>query len=137
MLSAVHGQPLSNDLLRIVSATHHDPFEVLGKHPLAIPTTTANTVVRVFLPGARNASVVLDDGQLQALTRIEGTDFFEWHGLSIQLKNHYKIHWLDRNNQSRTEYDPYCFAPQLGELDMHLFNEGQHWNIYEDRKSVV
>lgn len=131
MLSAVHGQPLSNDLLRIVSATHHDPFEVLGKHPLAIPTTNANTIVRVFLPGARNASVVLDDGQLQALTRIEGTDFFEWYGLSIQLKSHYKIHWTDRHNNSHTEYDPYCFAPQLGELDMHLFNEGQHWNIYE------
>ena len=42
MLSPKPGQRLSDDLLRIISATHHDPFEVLGKHPLANPTAAAD-----------------------------------------------------------------------------------------------
>ncbi|HWV16426.1 MAG TPA: 1,4-alpha-glucan branching protein GlgB [Cellvibrio sp.] len=130
MLSAKQGKPLSNDLLRIVSATHHDPFEVLGKHPLKEASASANTLIRVFLPGARSASTVVNHNTLP-MQRIEGTDFFEWYGLDTEVVDLYQINWIDRHNNSHTQYDPYAFAPQLGELDIHLFNEGQHWNIYE------
>lgn len=129
MLSPKPGQRLSDDLLRIISATHHDPFEVLGKHPLAHPTAAADTVIRAFLPGARTAALVLN-GQQILLERIEGSDFFEWYGLAKTVKEHYQIEWFDRHNNRHLEYDPYSFAPQLGDLDIHLFNEGQHWNIY-------
>jgi 1,4-alpha-glucan branching enzyme len=131
MLNPKQEQRLTNDLLRIITATHHDPFEVLGKHPLGpAANSSEDTLIRVFLPGARTASLLIDK-KPQALERIEGTDFFEWRGLARQVKEHYQIEWYDRHNQLRLEYDPYTFAPQLGELDMHLFAEGQHWNIYK------
>lgn len=131
MLTAKQDKPLSHEMLRIITATHHDPFEVLGRHPLgAGATALADTLVRVYLPGARSAAVLVNELQ-HALTRIEGTDFFEWHCLAKNLPMHYQVQWFDRHNQMHTEFDPYSFAPQLGEIDMHLFAEGQHWNIYQ------
>ena len=131
MLNQKQEQRLTNDLLRIITATHHDPFEVLGQHPLgAAATASADTVIRVYLPGAPAATLLMK-GQTYPLERIEGTDFFEWRGLERHISGHYQVQWTDRYNQQHLEYDPYSFAPQLGELDMHLFAEGQHWNIYK------
>lgn len=111
MLTAKQDKPLSHEMLRIITATHHDPFEVLGRHPLgAAASALADTLVRVYLPGARTAAVLADEQQ-QALTRIEGTDFFEWHGLAKTLPVHYQVQWFDRHNQMHTEFDPYSFAP--------------------------
>jgi 1,4-alpha-glucan branching enzyme len=131
MLNAALDKSLTHEMLRIITATHHDPFEVLGRHPLgAASTNDADTLVRVYLPGARSASLVINE-QLHPLVRIEGTDFFEWVGAGESLPAHYQVQWIDRHNLMHTEFDPYCFAPQLGDMDMHLFAEGQHWNVYQ------
>ncbi len=122
---------LSHEMLRIVTATHHDPFEVLGRHPLGDKSTIdADTCVRVYIPGARSVAVQTTNSQFVSMARIEGTDFFVWQGLGQDLPERYQLHWLDRHNQPHTEVDPYCFAPLLGDIDMHLFAEGQHWNIH-------
>lgn len=122
---------LSDDLLRIINATHHDPFSVLGMHPLGNKAdAAADTLVRLYLPGARAATLVCQKQEF-ALTRVEGTDFFEWRGIEKYLKSRYQVRWFDRYNREHCEYDPYSFAPILGDLDVHLFNEGQHWNIYQ------
>ncbi len=131
MLNAKSDQRLPNELMRIISACHHDPFEVLGKHPLgAAATAASDTLIRLYIPGARTASLLIKD-QPYALERIEGTDFFEWRGLGKLVPGYYQVEWYDRHNIKHLEYDPYSFAPQLGDLDIHLFAEGQHWNIYE------
>jgi 1,4-alpha-glucan branching enzyme len=120
---------LSQAMLRIVTATHHDPFEVLGRHPV-IKNEKADSSVRLYIPGARSLSLEVDN-QFVPLERIEGTDFFIWNGFTTQLKPHYQVQWVDRHNNKHTAFDPYCFAPVLGDMDMHLFAEGQHWNIYQ------
>jgi len=130
MLSAKPAQGLPHELQRIITATHHDPFEVLGKHPLSMPTATADTVIRAFLPRAMSANLVVDGARF-AMQRIEGTDFLVWQGQAKDVISHYQIEWTDHYNQIHVDYDPYSFAPQLGELDLHLFGEGQHWNIYQ------
>jgi 1,4-alpha-glucan branching enzyme len=130
-MNASVDKPLSDDLLRIINATHHDPFSILGMHPLGIHSDeTADTLIRLYLPGARSATLTGQQQEL-ALVRIEGTDFFEWHGMAKHITSRYQIHWFDRFNQEHFQYDPYSFAPILGDLDVHLFNEGQHWNIYQ------
>ncbi|MBK8186231.1 MAG: 1,4-alpha-glucan branching protein GlgB [Cellvibrio sp.] len=122
---------LSDELIRIIEATHHDPFSVLGRHLLGSKSdAAADTLIRVYLPGARTAALV-HQGQEFSLKRIEGSDFFEWKGIGKYIKDHYQIHWFDRHNQEHLDFDPYIFAPFLGDLDVHLFNEGQHWNIYQ------
>lgn len=131
MLNQKQDKPLSHEMLRIVTATHHDPFDVLGRHPLLnTPSTNVDTVVRVYLPGARSASLLVNQ-QTFLLQRVEGTDFFEWYGMGEKLPTRYQVQWHDRHNLMHTEYDPYCFAPLLGDIDIHLFGEGQHWNIYQ------
>jgi 1,4-alpha-glucan branching enzyme len=86
MLNTLQDKPLSHEMLRIITATHHDPFEVLGPHPLeAESNSDADTVVRIYLPGARSAELLANQ-KLHSLSRIEGTDFFEWLGLGESLR---------------------------------------------------
>ena len=30
-----------------------------------------------------------------------------------------------------TSPDPYCFLPTLGEMDIYLFNQGEHQRVYD------
>ncbi|MBT5229774.1 MAG: 1,4-alpha-glucan branching enzyme, partial [Methylococcales bacterium] len=100
----------------------HDPFAILGYH-----SNSKQRTIRAFLPQAETVSI---SGPNITLTRIEGTDIFEWTGKqTISLP--YQLSWTDKNNQQHTEYDPYCFPPQLSDFDMHLFNEGNHRHAYK------
>ena len=74
---------LSDDLTKIIEARHHDPFAVLGAHLHGNSTT-----VRVFLPDTQKAWL---DNQLE-LSRINGTDLFEWTGPSSLLELPYQVH---------------------------------------------
>ena len=140
MVNLQQGHPISDAIsdamLRIINARHHDPFEVLGKHGAIHPArhetddpATPDTCVRCFLPGARTASLVVQ-GKPVTMSRVEGTDFFEWYGAAANIDVHYQVEWRDRYDQLHREYDPYSFAPQVSDFDLHLFGEGQNWSIY-------
>ena len=116
------GQPaLPADLVAIIESRHHDPFAILGLH-----ADTDTTLVRVFIPGARHVSI--DDAGI-ALQRVPGSDVFEWRGNS-SLPERYRLIWEDRDGHSHSAHDPYCFAPQLSDFDLHLFSEGKHWHAH-------
>lgn len=113
---------LPPDLRLIVEARHHDPFAVLGRHLIG---TDAHVVV--YLPGARSAQLP-DNGA--SMTRMLGSDFFTWEGTASSLPPRYQVAWIDSAGHAQTAYDPYCFPPQLGDFDLHLFGEGRHWHAY-------
>ena len=115
-----------NENLRLIQqAKHHDPFNWLGWHPLP----DGNWVLRVFLPAAEAVRVA---GTSTELTRIPNSDCFEYTSSSA-LPSHHLLQWQDK--QSSQWYDvisPYTFAPQIGDLDLHLLGEGRHhhtWTI--------
>jgi len=112
---------LSEDLIKIIEARHHDPFEILGAHQDGNKTT-----VTVFLPDTQKAWL---DNDL-VLNRIEGTDVFQWTGPSSKLADHYLINRIAANGDPVSQYDAYSFLPQLSEFDLHLFSEGKHWHAY-------
>ena len=112
---------LSNDLIKIIEARHHDPFSVLGHH-----SENAQSTVTVFLPETKKAS--LNDDLL--LSRIEGTDLFQWSGPNEALTTPYVIHRTNSDDVSSQHYDSYAFLPQLADFDLHLFSEGKHWHAY-------
>ena len=114
-------QLLSEDIIKIIEARHHDPFSVLGAHQ-----NGDETIVTVFLPDTHKAW--LDNDLL--LKRIEGTDVFQWSGSSSNLNKPYVVHRLAGNGSPVSRHDPYCFLPQLSEFDLHLFSEGKHWHAY-------
>lgn len=129
----MQSSPLSASLpaafQRIASATHHDPFEVLGKHDLPSTQGENSCVVRVFLPSSSDVKLQIGTTSL-AMNRVPNSDFFEFIGAKTLFTERYKVQWIDRHGNQRTEYDPYSFAPILGDLDLHLFGEGQNLNIY-------
>jgi 1,4-alpha-glucan branching enzyme len=120
--SMVLGTKLSDDLIKIIEARHHDPFSVLGAHPDGDSMT-----VRVFLP---NTDQALINDELE-LSRIENSDLFEWTGRRAQLSLPYRIHRITSDNDKIVTTDPYCFPPQISDFDLHLFLEGKHWHAYQ------
>jgi 1,4-alpha-glucan branching enzyme len=116
--------PLSADRVRAIEQGREgDPFAVLGPHPLG-----SGTVVRTFLPGAAGVAVVVDDGKVLAQAEPVGTaGLFE--ALVVAIPERYRL---------RVDYplgpvlldDPYRFGPLVGELDMWLFAEGNHLDLY-------
>jgi 1,4-alpha-glucan branching enzyme len=113
---------LPDPLVRIVEARHHDPFEVLGRH-----VENDLCVVRVFLPRAEWVRIAEADTEL---SRIEGTDLFEWEGSAQEIPDRYRLEWQDKSGNRHERHDPYCFPPQLGDFDLYLFGEGRHWHAY-------
>src|ERR1017187_4845479 len=43
----------------------------------------------------------------------------------------YKLRVTSRDDSERITRDPYSYGAIMGEVDQHLFTEGQHWEIYE------
>ena len=112
--------PLADALRRIAEACHHDPFSVLGRH-----VEGDELVVRAFLPNA--VEVRIAEGG-RSMTRLPGSDHFEWRGNGSDLPVHYSLIWRDGQGRERFARDPYTFLPQLGDLDLHLFAEGRHFH---------
>jgi len=118
-----HSSPaLDADFVKIMTATHHDPFAVLGRH-----VTPQQSRITVFMPFAESVSLV---DAAMPLTRIPGSDFFE---VSVKqaLPLHYRLAWVDKAGVSHEGYDPYDFPEQLPAFDLHLFSEGKHWHVYQ------
>jgi len=112
---------LTEDLIKIIEARHHDPFEILGAHK-----TGSHTTVTVFLPDTEKALI----NDKLVMQRIEGTDIFQWNGESKEVAEHYIINRTNSSGISVHHYDPYNFLPQISEFDLHLFSEGKHWHAY-------
>ncbi len=102
-----------------------DPHGTLGMH--LIPDF--GIVIRVFAPTATQVTAVWATGQAP-MSRISDEGLF-----LLVFPNHFQ-HFayqlvFDYNGSIFETEDPYCFTPQIGQLDMHLFNEGTHENVYE------
>jgi 1,4-alpha-glucan branching enzyme len=118
--SAVARDP---DLLRIVEARHHDPFTVLGRHG-----DGEHTVVRAFIPDA--TEVFIAEGG-RAMQRVPESSFFEWWGDGGFVPEHYSLIWRDAAHYEHVAHDPYTYAPQVSDFDLHLFGEGRHRHAYQ------
>ena len=115
---------------RIVWNQHHDPFEVLGSHPIEQDGKTV-WVVRAYLPSASAAWVVCPEERMEyPMQSVHHPHFFECTIDTPELAN-YQLR-LQEGTHERVIYDPYAFrSPYLTDFDLHLFSEGNHHRIYE------
>ena len=104
---------LAPELRQLLSATHNDPFSLLGRHPEG-----TGIRVRALLPRAESASIAEGD---HVMHRVEGTDLFEWRGPADQVPERYRLIWRDSEHREHIGHDPYCYPPQLSDFDLHLF----------------
>ncbi|MGN0919719.1 MAG: 1,4-alpha-glucan branching protein GlgB [Alphaproteobacteria bacterium] len=105
-----------------------DPFSVLGMHEMK---DGKGVFIRTLQPQAVSVEVLDKKGNslgkmapvangLFQLDFPKEKEFFEYL---------FKI-TLPDNSTYQTE-DPYRFLPVLGDMDLYLFGEGQHWEIYQ------
>ena len=115
---------------RIVSNQHHDPFEVLGSHAVERNGIT-EWIVRAYLPDADAAWVIRPEERTEyPMESVRHPHFFECQLQADELVN-YQLR-VKEGDRERVFYDPYAFrSPLLSEFDIHLFGEGNHHRIYE------
>ena len=112
----------------ILGAHHGDPFGVLGMHEAG-----EELVVRVFRPGARALAVreARAGGRAFAAMLVHPDGFFEARIDGLTERFAYVLDFTAHDGREWTEHDPYSFGAILGQLDLHLFGEGQHWRLWE------
>jgi 1,4-alpha-glucan branching enzyme len=79
---------------------------------------------------AARAEIVLEDGETSEMSRVAGGLFavflpYAEHPVRYRVR----LHFADGNVWERD--DPYRFTPTLGDVDLHLFNEGTHRRLWE------
>ena len=113
--------PGTDALLR---GEHGRPFDLLGCHPGPGP---GHAVVRVLLPGARSAAVLLGEETLP-MEQVDPVGFFAAIVPEQSLRGYrLRVQWP---NASQDIDDPYRLEPRLGELDRYLLAEGTHYDSY-------
>jgi len=73
--------------------------------------------------------LVPDEGSPQPMTRIHDEGLFVFRSQKRADPFAYRL-TVTRERVSWTTRDPYCYLPQLGEMDLHLFSEGRHLNLH-------
>jgi len=123
----------TDDILKIINATHCDPFSILGIHklPSSKPSAYNDFAIRCFIPNAASIKVIDLQGSSYDMSKIHDSGFFE-----VIVKNKhdffkYKYEVMDTTKNHFTIIDPYCFLPIIPDVDIYLFNEGTHQKVYE------
>jgi 1,4-alpha-glucan branching enzyme len=110
-------QPNQGEIERLVRGEHGNPHGFLGHH---------DGVVRVWRPDASGVEVRTGDGRVVPLRPVHPGGLFEGPVKdpgSYRLDVHY-------GEQVFPVEDPYRFWPTIGDLDIHLFNEGRHHQLW-------
>jgi 1,4-alpha-glucan branching enzyme len=113
---------------RLRAAAHATPHDVLGAHPARVGGHDG-VVVRAWHPDAIGVDVVWPDGAVDALAGEEGLFGAFVAGRRPPLRYRLRFRFADGNTWERD--DPYRFLPTLGDVDLHLFNEGTHRRLGE------
>ena len=119
----------ASDLERLTRNEHHEPHRLLGAHPGTLDGRTG-VIVRAYHPDAVRAECVLATGARLELASV-GRGLFAAFvpGALLPLRYRLAFHFSDGASWERG--DPYRFLPQLGELDLHLFGEGNHRRLWD------
>ncbi len=117
-----------DDFYAIIEARHGDPFRVLG-----VREYQGGWFARVFRPDAVSAELVELGGMERrfSLARLNPEGFFESHLKEVDGPLIYEIEFTGHDGSTWRQRDPYSFGPVLGEMDVYLFNEGTHYEIYQ------
>ena len=115
-----------NEINTLSHGDHGSPYGVLGLHPLDDKTSA----VRAFRPTANTLSFVSESTGPVKMERLNDEGFFE---LTVQTpKGPPDYHLLETTHAGEqiTYKDPYSFPLTLTDMDVYLFAEGNHWEIY-------
>ncbi|MCP9818123.1 1,4-alpha-glucan branching protein GlgB [Synechococcus sp. Cruz-9H2] len=108
---------------RLQDCRHDHPFAVLGPHPHG-----DGWVVRAWMPEASQVDLVLDGRALPMATPNHPWIFEVELGEDPGRRYEYRV---QRGGIEHQQHDPWAFREEwMGELDRHLFAEGNHHHIW-------
>lgn len=121
------GKEVEIILDNIIDSDCHDPFQVLGCHPIS--KTPPESIIRTFQPHAESMQLIVD-GEAIDMYKMREEGLFE---ISVPRSTpfDYSLEATFFNNTTHRFKDPYRYLPQLGADDLHLFNNGTHYKIYD------
>ena len=117
---------------QLVRGMHSQPHDVLGAHPATVGGE-AGVGIRTIMPNAEAVEALLDDGRVVPLTR-EYQGLVNIFGIFIPgatMPLRYRLRFHFRDGASWEREDPYRFLPTIGDVDLHLFNEGTHRRLWD------
>jgi 1,4-alpha-glucan branching enzyme len=119
--------PDRSDFDRLLAGEHHDPHSVLGAHEYG-----DHTVIRAYRPHAVEVAAIVGPDRYP-LRHLEGGLFavaLPFVNL-IDYRLEVSYQGADGTLDVHRVADGYRFLPTLGEMDLHLFNEGRHERLWE------
>ncbi|HET9828445.1 MAG TPA: 1,4-alpha-glucan branching protein GlgB [Nocardioidaceae bacterium] len=116
--------PLDRSILDlVVNGRHGNPHGVLGAHPHDGAVT-----VRTFRPLAESVVVVSSDGRYLLEHEHEGI----WAGVvDVPEVPDYRLEVTYAGGAPMLVDDAYRYLPTLGDIDLHLINEGRHERLWD------
>ncbi len=123
MTTASTVKPVSTDELELLAHGHHGhPHSVLGPHP-----HDGDVTVRVLRPLASRVAIRHGGAETELVHEHEGI----WVGtLGVAEVPDYRV-VVAYDGAPHSYDDPYRFLPTLGEVDLHLINEGRHEQLWK------
>ena len=127
-VSSTRSEVSGDDLRAIVEGWSHDPFAVLGAHPLE-----DGWAVRTLRPDAVSVEVVDEDGSRYETSQLHGGGIYEARLPKQPGDYRVEVTYGDGAGGTHTQTvdDPYRWMPTLGEMDVYLLGEGRHERLWE------
>jgi 1,4-alpha-glucan branching enzyme len=117
----------TDELKTFLGGAHSDPFRILGPHRMG-----DDLVVRVFRPDAREVKIVPpDNGSEISAERIHQDGFFQASLPGAKRDCDYRVRVIRWDDSEQVTQDPYRHGTFMGEVDLHLFAEGNHLELYK------
>ena len=109
---------------RLAECRHDHPFSVLGPQQLA-----SGWVIRVWMPEAESVTLLIGDREV-AMTSPHHPWIFE-ASVVEDPGSTYRVR-VHRGGITHEQHDPWAFRGDwMGEMDRHLFAEGNHHHIWQ------
>jgi 1,4-alpha-glucan branching enzyme len=117
-----------NEIAALLHASHADPFRVLGPHAAG-----EDLVIRVFRPEAKEIQVVAanDHGQTFPAERLHIEGLYQATVPNESRDFSYLLKVIAFDGSEQLLRDPYSYGPIMGEIDLHLFAEGNNQKLYD------
>ncbi|MDQ3414838.1 MAG: 1,4-alpha-glucan branching protein GlgB, partial [Verrucomicrobiota bacterium] len=117
-----------NEIAALLRASHADPFGVLGPH-----RSGEDLVIRVFRPEAKEIQVVAanDPAQIFPAERLHIEGLYQATVPDKGRDFAYLVKVIAFDGSEQLLRDPYSYGPIMGEVDLHLFAEGNHKRLYD------
>src|ERR1043165_3510403 len=103
-----------DELNSFLSATHSDPFRILGPHRAG-----DDLIIRVFRPDAKKVEIVMNGSPPVAAEKVHRDGFFCATVPNGTRQLDYRIRITGWDGSQDGSRDPYQYDPIMGEIDLH------------------